>query len=85
MGHTLTLEVPENIYGPLAKTAKLSGRSPEEWVLQWLITAIRTALEDPVENFIGAFRSDIPDWSDQHDKYIGQTMMEEIHGKDEGN
>lgn len=31
----------------------------------------QTAADDPVEKFIGAFSSNIPDWADQHDKYIG--------------
>lgn len=36
---------------------------------------------DPVEPFIGAFRSDVPDWADQHDKYLGQSLMEEMRGE----
>jgi hypothetical protein len=38
-----------------------------------------------VENFIGAFISTIPDWADRHDKYVGQTLMEQMRGEgDEG-
>jgi hypothetical protein len=86
MGYTLTLEVPENLYEPLVKTAEQTGRTPEELAQEWLATAIRTAIEDPVENFIGAFLSNIPDWADGHDKYIGQTLMEQMQSKgNEGN
>ena len=86
MGHTLILEVPEDMYEPLAKTAKQAGRTPEELAVEWLVAAIRSAINDPVENFIGAFSSNIPDWADQHDKYIGQALMEQIRSEgDEGN
>ncbi|MEW6609109.1 MAG: hypothetical protein AB1422_13080 [bacterium] len=81
MGHTLTLEVPEKIYEPLIRTAKQTGRTPEKLALEWLKTAIRTTVEDPVENFIGVFKSNIPDWADQHNKYIGADLMKQIEYK----
>jgi hypothetical protein len=31
---------------------------------------------DPVEQFIGAFQSDLSDWSSDHDRYLGQTIKE---------
>ena len=86
MGHTLILEVPEDMYESLTKTAKQTGWTPEELAVEWLVTAIRNAINDPVENFIGAFSSSIPDWADQHDKYLGQALMEQMHDEgDEGN
>ncbi len=33
---------------------------------------------DPVERFIGAFASDVPGWTTQVDKYLGQTLLEEM-------
>jgi len=36
---------------------------------------------DPVEKFIGAFPSDVPDWASQPDKYLGQALMEEMRAK----
>lgn len=86
MEHTLVLELPEDIYEPLANTAKQTGQTPEELAVEWLATAVQNATDDPVENFIGAFSSNIPDWTDQHDKYIGQSLMEQIRNKtDESN
>jgi len=86
MGYTLMLEVPEDIYEPLVQTAKRTGRPPEELAVEWLVAAVRDAMNDPIENFIGAFSSNTPDWADQHDKYIGQTLMGQICSKeDEGN
>jgi len=78
MGHRLMLEVPEEIYEPLAKSAEQKGATPEELAVEWLATAIRTAISDPVEKFIGAFGSSVPDWADEHDKYMGQNLMKQM-------
>ncbi|MCZ7569991.1 MAG: hypothetical protein M5U01_15605 [Ardenticatenaceae bacterium] len=85
MEHTLTLEVPEEVYEPLAETARQRGSTPEELAVELLMTAIHYATNDPVDNFIGAFRSSVPDWADQHDTYLGQAVMKSIHDAgDEG-
>lgn len=36
---------------------------------------------DPVERFIGAFASDVPGWTTQVDKYLGQTLLKEMRGQ----
>lgn len=62
--------------------------TPEELAIKWLVTAIRDASNDPVENFIGAFNSNASDWADQHDKYVGEALMEKMYSKedeDQGN
>ena len=79
MGHTLTLEVPDEAYAPLAETAKHRGSTPEELAVEWLVTAIQKAMSDPVEQFIGAFSSNIPDWADLHDEHLGQALMDPLH------
>ena len=76
MGHTLTLEVPDEVYNPLLKTAEQTGQKLEELAIQWLATVVETFSDDPLEEFIGAFKSDIPDWADRHDKYLGQSYAE---------
>lgn len=83
MEYTLKLEMPESVYEPLVKAAKQKGQSPEELAREWLVTAIRAAIQDPVENFIGVFKSAVPDWADQHDQYIGQTLIAQIKGADD--
>lgn len=35
---------------------------------------------DPLESLIGAFPSEVPDWTSEHDRYLGQSLMEEIRG-----
>ncbi|HLF28629.1 MAG TPA: hypothetical protein VJG32_20035 [Anaerolineae bacterium] len=83
MERTLILEVPEDVYRPLEKTAKQTGRTPEEQAVEWLATAAQSAADDPVEKFIGAFHSNVSDWADQHDKYLGQTLMEKRREEDD--
>jgi hypothetical protein len=34
-------------------------------------------LDDPFEQFIGAFSSTVPDWADRHDEYIRRMMVPE--------
>ncbi|ARV59883.1 hypothetical protein BZZ01_15720 [Nostocales cyanobacterium HT-58-2] len=75
MNHTLMLEIPDNLYEPLIKVAARIGRTPEELAVDWLSAAVQQYADDPLEKFIGAFRSDIPSWVDQHDKYIGQRLI----------
>jgi hypothetical protein len=74
----LVLEVPEDLYEPLAKTAQRAGQTPEELAIEWLAAAIHNVQDDPVEDYIGAFSSNVPDWADQHDKYLGQTLMDQL-------
>ncbi|OCQ93337.1 hypothetical protein BCD67_03595 [Oscillatoriales cyanobacterium USR001] len=74
--NTITLQLPANIYEPLQKAAARVGRSPEELITQWLEQNLQTFADDPLEEFIGAFRSNIPDWGENHDRYLGQELME---------
>lgn len=83
MGHALVLELPEEIYQPLIKTAQESGDTPEQVATNWLIAAIRQNWNDPVEKFIGVFRSNAVDWTDQHDLYLGQELFQEMQGQTE--
>jgi len=36
------------------------------------------AVEDPFEKFIGAFKSDVPYWTDNHDKYLGEELAKDM-------
>lgn len=82
MAHTLQLDVPDDIYESLVKLGEQTGQRPESVALEQLITATQHLADDPLEHFIGAFPSDIPDWADQHDKYIGQGSLERGHDGD---
>lgn len=82
MGYTLTLEVPENIYEPLAKAAQQSGQPLEVLAVEWLATGMHTIAHDPLEEFIGTFASDLPDWTEKHDEYLGRTLLSPIGESD---
>lgn len=85
MDHKLILTVPEDIYEPLAKSAECTGQTPEETALEWLASAAQTAKDDPLEQFIGAFRSNVSGWSEEHDRHLGQALLNEAQNKgDEG-
>ncbi|MDM8557984.1 hypothetical protein [Candidatus Parabeggiatoa sp. HSG14] len=75
MAYSLILDVPENVYELLLKTATQIGQKPEAIAVQWLKTITQNQEADPFEKFIGAFSSHIPDWADEHDKYIGKEVM----------
>lgn len=34
---------------------------------------------DPIETIIGMVNSNITDWADQHDYYLGQTVARKLH------
>ncbi len=73
MGYLITLDLSENVYRPIEKMASNLGQTPEELVMEWIVSASQTAGADPIESCIGAIESTIPDWVDNHDKYLGQS------------
>ena len=74
MGHTLTLDVPEDVYQALIRQAEQTGQLPEAVAVQLLATATQHRVDDPLEQFIGAFRSHGTDWADEHDVYLGKAV-----------
>lgn len=40
--------------------------------------------DDPLEAYIGAFPSDIADWGEEHDKYLGAAILEHGEGLNTG-
>ena len=63
MGHTLTLDVPEDVYQSLMQQAKQTGQAPEALAVQLLAAATQHQVDDPLEQFIGAFSSHGADWA----------------------
>jgi hypothetical protein len=78
MGHTLTLEVPEDVYQGLIQQAEQTGQPPEAVAVQLLVTAIQRRGEDPLEQCISAFRSQAADWADRHDAYLGKAARDSV-------
>jgi hypothetical protein len=76
MSQTLSIEIPNDIYQTVIQTANRLGQSPEAIVSQWIVTQHQTQPADPLYAFIGAFNSDIPDWTSRHDEYLGAALLE---------
>ena len=55
----------------------------EEIALEKLAKDEPKEIDDPLDEFVGAFRSDVPDWADNHDKYLGENLMREMRGENE--
>ena len=83
MTHSLLLEVPESIYQPIVEEARAEGRKVEELALERLTNGKPKKIDDSLDEFVGAFRSDVPDWADNHDKYLGENLMREMRGENE--
>jgi hypothetical protein len=79
MGHALTLDLPEDVYQGLIQQAEQTGQAPEAVAVRLLGTAIQHRVDDPLEQFIGAFHSEASDWADQHDAYIGKAAKDSMH------
>lgn len=75
MSQTLTLQIPDTLYQPLLEIAQRQGVSPEELTIQWLTASIEHFVNDPLESFIGSVQSHIPDWTERHDQYLGENLL----------
>jgi hypothetical protein len=84
MKHKLVLELPEEVYTPLAQTAQKTGKPPEQLAVAWLRAVTLQAASDPLEPFIGGIPTGLPGWPDQHDQHLGETLEAELGGEDAG-
>lgn len=76
MSKTLSIKLSDEVYQTLLKTAERLGQSPEAIVSQWIVTQHQTQVSDPLDSFIGAFNSEIPDWTSRHAEYLGVALLE---------
>ena len=59
MTHSLTLDLPEEIYQPLLNTALQNGKRVEEVAVEVLANVRKKKIADPFEKFIGSLKSKI--------------------------
>ncbi|MBD2654033.1 hypothetical protein H6G45_11155 [Synechocystis sp. FACHB-383] len=76
--NTITLKLSSALYQTLQNLAVQTGRSPEEIATELLAKDLEI-IDDPVDEFIGAFQSNIPDWGENHDYYLSQELQENHH------
>ena len=80
MGHTITLELPEEVYEALQTQAASRKMKPDRLALEWLIEIIRQAqatVEDPLVALIGSLECEATDIAKRHNDYIGRALQEE--------
>ncbi len=71
MSHTLVLEIPDEAYQGLVRSAGEKGQSPEKTAADILADT----LGDPVLNLAGCLSFQSPDIAERHDEYIGAGIM----------
>jgi hypothetical protein len=74
MSTTITLEIPDQIYGPLLKKADKKGKKLDHVLIELLGDIVKDELEDPLLQLAGAFSSDIKDIGTNHDFYIARRL-----------
>jgi hypothetical protein len=82
MEHTLSLSVSEEIYESLSKIAEEIGEPPEQLAARWVALCAKSLTSDPLDRLIGSLDSGMPGWSDNHDWYIGQAILESMRDVD---
>ncbi len=84
MTHSLTLEVPDKLYRSIVEKAAKNGKQIEEIALDRLAKDEEPEIvDDPFDKFIGSLDTDIHDWADDHDKYIGEALYRELRDEAE--
>ena len=73
--HTLTLELPDDIYEPLLHQAQRSASTPEGLLTQWAVKAVQPVPEDPLLNLLGSIEGDVNDVSARHDEYLSRAQQ----------
>jgi hypothetical protein len=75
MTHQLLLELPDDVFQPLARQAAAAGRPLAAVAAECLARAVRPLQpSDALRRWAGAIDSGVPDLADRHDHYIGQGL-----------
>lgn len=88
MAKTLVINLPDDLEQILTAQAKQLNQSPENFVLQVLSKQLTAqpqtahSIEDPLLPLIGSITVDIPDLAEEHDRYIGQALIQKLNLKD---
>jgi hypothetical protein len=77
MSHTLVLDIPEEAYEELTRSARRKGQSPEKVAAGILADS----LTDPVLKLAGCLSFPSADLGERHDEYIGAAIHAESREK----
>lgn len=82
MTQQVLLNIPDQLYQTLLQIAQKRGESLENLAIECLNEFENKSEEiDPLEQFIGAFNSNNLDWVENHDYYIGKSIIESNHNQ----
>ena len=84
MTHKLTIELHDDVFDSLTKKSSDIGKSPESVTSQIVEAWVRDEPFDPLEEFIGAYSSDVPGWTVDHDKLLGEYAARKLGRKPMG-
>src|SRR5437762_1189084 len=83
MTHQLTLQLPDEIYEPLARQAQELGQSVEAVAQSKLSEAVLSpAPGSLLRKWAGAFDSGLPDVATRHHEYLGEAQQANLHEPD---
>ncbi len=77
--HSLTLQLPDEIFEPLMRQAQRAGNSPEGFVTDWVASVVLSPPDDPLLKLLGTLDSDVSDVAEKHDEYLGQALASGSH------
>lgn len=89
MTKTLTITLPDNLDQALMAQSQRLNQSPEAIVVEALIKQLTVLAQtnagqvletDPLLRLIGLLSVDSPDLAENHDRYIGQDLYQELKG-----
>jgi hypothetical protein len=85
MSATLTISVSDAVMARLKERAAAGGTTPEAVVTADLEQANTSPQPGQfLRKWAGAFRSDVPDWAEKHDEYLGEALYDEMTGRTDG-
>ena len=84
MGHSLTLDIPDEVYQPLVEKAQQAGQTPEALATKYLAQAVQGEEQDPLLRWAGAFSSEVTDLAERHDDYLGDGLLQEMRDISDG-
>lgn len=80
MTHLITIQLPDEVYAPLAQRAQQSGQTVEALAKNVIADAVSSAtnvVDD--RDWIGGWASNVSDAGERHDDYIGEALFDELN------
>jgi predicted transcriptional regulator len=83
MGHTLSVNVSDDLYDTLRSLARQKGTTPEEVAAEIVAESAMPPDKDPLLQLAGVLDSGVEDIADHHDLYIGRALAQRMAPGDE--